>query len=62
MRNIAKNEGAMVTENKDKYYTMVVFVPDLANKIKEDDEELGGGNTAAPVFKSIVSEIVQNND
>ena len=47
---------------KDKYYTMVVFVPDLANKIKEDDEELGGGNTAAPVFKSIVSEIVQNND
>ena len=47
---------------KDKYYTMVVFVPDLANKIKEDDEELEGGNTAAPVFKSIVSEIVQNND
>lgn len=49
-------------KDKDKYYTMVVFAPDLANKTKEEDIELEGGNTAAPVFRDIVSQIVQDND
>lgn len=37
-------------ELKGKTYTMTVFVPNLKN----DDENLGGGNTAAPIFKDIV--------
>lgn len=48
-------------KDNDKYYTMVVFAPDLVNKVNEDDEELEGGNTAAPVFRDIVSQIVQDN-
>ncbi len=35
-------------EMNNKNYTMVVFVPDL------EDENYGGGNTCAPVFKDIV--------
>ena len=32
-------------------YTMIVFIPDLVEK---KDENVGGGNTAAPIFKDIV--------
>lgn len=34
----------------DKLYTMTVFVPD----INKEGEDLGGGDTAAPVFREIV--------
>ena len=32
-------------------YTMIVFIPDLVEK---KEENIGGGNTAAPIFKDIV--------
>lgn len=40
----------------DIEYTMIIFVPDM----KETDEgiELGGGNTAAPVFAQIVKSLI----
>lgn len=41
----------------NKTYTMVVFVPDLFEK-DENGEELGGGDTAAPVFAEIIKNIV----
>lgn len=39
---------------KNKEYSMVVFVPDL---VSEKNESLGGGNTAAPIFKDVVLEL-----
>ncbi|MDU1855878.1 MAG: FAD-dependent oxidoreductase [Clostridium baratii] len=39
---------------KNKEYTMIVFIPDLVSK---KNESLGGGNTAAPIFKDIVLEL-----
>ncbi|MGL4655146.1 MAG: penicillin-binding transpeptidase domain-containing protein [Sarcina sp.] len=44
----------------DEYYNMVVFVPNINGK-GEDGKELGGGNTAAPIFKEIVLELIENN-
>lgn len=38
----------------NKQYTMIVFVPDL---IEKEDENIGGGNTAAPIFKDIVLQL-----
>ena len=38
-------------------YTMVVFVPN----INKEEEELGGGNTAAPIFKEVVENITNNS-
>ncbi len=46
--NAAHGWFAGYFEMDNKTYTMVVFVPDLK------DENLGGGNTAAPIFKEIV--------
>ncbi|MGL5576193.1 MAG: penicillin-binding transpeptidase domain-containing protein [Sarcina sp.] len=43
-----------------EYYNMVVFVPNIEGK-GEDGKELGGGNTATPIFKEIVSKILENN-
>lgn len=41
---------------QNKTYTMIVFTPDI--KISgSNDEELGGGDTAAPIFKDIVLKI-----
>lgn len=39
-----------------KTYTMVIFTPEIEG-IGENNEELGGGNTAAPIFKEIVKNI-----
>ena len=38
----------------DKNYTMVVFTPDIQSNKNADNEELGGGDTAAPILKDIV--------
>ena len=43
---------------KDKTYTMIIFVPDIKGKGK-DGEDMGGGNTAAPIFKEIVKSIIE---
>lgn len=40
-------------ELNGKTYTMIIFVPNLKN----DGENLGGGNTAAPIFKDIVKSL-----
>ncbi|MDO5516461.1 MAG: penicillin-binding transpeptidase domain-containing protein [Clostridium sp.] len=43
---------------KNKNYTMVIFTPELEG-IGENNEEAGGGNTAAPIFKEIVNKITK---
>lgn len=42
----------------NKIYTMIVFTPDLEG-IGENNEEAGGGNTSAPIFKEIVENITK---
>ncbi|MDD7793333.1 penicillin-binding transpeptidase domain-containing protein [Clostridium sp. 'White wine YQ'] len=42
-----------------KYYTMVIFVPDINGK-NEEGENLVGGNTGAPIFKDIVLDMMKN--
>ena len=42
----------------DEYYNMVVFVPNIEGK-GEAGQELGGGNTATPIFKEIVLELLK---
>jgi Cell division protein FtsI/penicillin-binding protein 2 len=37
-----------------KNYTMVVFTPDIQMDKDANNEDLGGGDTAAPIFKDIV--------
>ncbi len=41
-----------------EYYNMVVFVPNIKGK-NEEGQEMGGGNTAAPIFGDIVSELIK---
>ncbi len=41
----------------EKYYTMIVFVPNIQGN-EENGETLGGGNTAAPIFRDIVKKLV----
>jgi cell division protein FtsI/penicillin-binding protein 2 len=43
----------------NKTYTMCVFIPNI-EKEGENGEELGGGNTAAPIFREIVDNIINN--
>lgn len=43
---------------QNKYYTMIVFVPDINGKNAQGDN-LVGGNTCAPIFKDIVSELAK---
>lgn len=50
--------GYFVHDNKT--YTVVVFVPDIKGKGK-DGEDMGGGNTAAPIFREVVKAITTNN-
>lgn len=47
-------------EMDGEYYNMVVFVPNIEGKGK-DGNELGGGNTAAPIFREIILELMKNN-
>lgn len=44
----------------DITYTMIVFVPNIQDN-GQDGEELGGGNTAAPIFSQIVQQIINKN-
>lgn len=43
----------------NKTYTMIVFVPDIL-QINENGEELGGGDTAAPIFADIIKNIINS--
>lgn len=43
---------------EDVQYTMVVFVPNIGES-DENGVELGGGNTAAPIFSDIVENIIK---
>ncbi|MBE6051666.1 MAG: penicillin-binding protein 2 [Clostridium sp.] len=43
-------------ENNNKLYTMTVFVPDIAGEDSKNID-LGGGDTAAPIFREIVKSI-----
>ncbi|MGL5634899.1 MAG: penicillin-binding transpeptidase domain-containing protein [Sarcina sp.] len=45
-------------ELNNKLYNMVVFVPNIEGK-GENGKALGGGTTAAPIFKEIVTEIAK---
>lgn len=45
-------------KNNDKYYTMVVIVPNIKS-VNDDGKELGGSNTAAPIFADIVKSIAK---
>lgn len=38
----------------DKSYTMIVFTPEIKSRDGSINEDLGGGDTAAPIFKDIV--------
>ncbi len=41
-----------------EFYNMVVFLPNI-NEKEENGVDLGGGNTAAPIFKDIVLELLK---
>lgn len=41
----------------EKNYSMVVFTPEIQAKKDADNETLGGGDTAAPIFKDIVKKL-----
>lgn len=41
-----------------EYYNMVVFVPNIQG-LNDDNIEMAGGNTAAPIFKDIVLELIK---
>lgn len=41
----------------EKYYTMIVFAPNIKGN-EENGETLGGGNTAAPIFSDIVKNLI----
>ena len=45
----------------EKTYSMAVFVPNIP-KESENGEELGGGNTAAPIFREIVKNIMKSEE
>ena len=47
--------GYFVKDNKK--YTMVVFTPDIEQVKDENNNDAGGGDTAAPIFKSIVKKL-----
>lgn len=44
---------------QEKTYTMIVFVPNISKNDKTG-EELGGGNTAAPIFGDIIRNIIES--
>ena len=46
----------------EKKYTMVVFTPDIKSVSISGNEELGGGDTAAPIFKDIVKKLNMRQD
>ncbi|MCE5220386.1 MAG: penicillin-binding protein 2 [Clostridium sp.] len=41
----------------EKNYTMVVFTPEIQSLKGTNNEDLGGGDTAAPIFKDIVKKL-----
>ena len=45
-------------EKDSKLYTIVVIAPNIGGK-HPDGRELGGGNTGAPIFREIVSELIK---
>lgn len=45
-------------ELNNKKYTIIVIAPNIGNK-HPDGRELGGGNTGAPIFRDVVTEITK---
>ena len=45
-------------ELNNKKYTIIVIAPNIGNK-HPDGRELGGGNTGAPIFRDIVTELTK---
>lgn len=45
-------------EMNGKYYSLVVIAPNIGEK-HPDGRELGGGNTGAPIFRDIVTELLE---
>ena len=45
-------------KNNDKYYTMVVVVPNIKST-NDDGKDLGGSNTSAPIFADIVRNLTK---
>lgn len=56
----ATNHGwfAGYFEMNGNYYSLVIIAPNIGEK-HPDGRELGGGNTGAPIFRDIVTELVQ---
>lgn len=54
----ATNHGwfAGYFEMNGKYYSLVIIAPNIGEK-HPDGRELGGGNTGAPIFRDIVTEL-----
>lgn len=46
----------------EKKYTMVVFTPEIKSADGIENEKLGGGDTAAPIFKDIVKKLNMRED
>ena len=46
-------------KQNNKYYNMVVFLPYMPDK-DSNGFSTGGGNSAAPIFKEIVLELIKN--
>lgn len=44
-------------EKDNKKYTMIVFTPDIESIKDSNNNEVGGGYTAAPIFKKIVEKL-----
>ena len=42
----------------NKLYTLVVVTPNI-NGVDEDGNELGGGSTAAPIYREIIKTLMQ---
>ena len=58
MNKSIKNVDISKLQLNNKMYTLVVAVPNI-NGVDENGKELGGGNTAAPIYKDIVKSLMQ---
>ena len=65
-RGTATGQGGATThgwfagyfELNNKMYTLVVVVPNI-NGVDANGNDLGGGNTAAPIYRDIVKSLMQ---
>ena len=45
-------------ELNNKMYTLVIVVPNI-DGVDENGKELGGGNTAAPIYRDIIKSLME---